>query len=129
MQDNPIAILTCALQTARPELITLFEAAANRTIEQNADSAAEIATALTAAVKTLFAEVYDLRRANDAMDLSARHIADCMRGVEMHIETHKQIHLRARTGQLPVEPCMEELEKMVRESVKYHEREESRRNC
>ena len=98
---DPLALLAAALQTERPELLTVFVKQMKARIEFEHSLDAESSGGLIDVIANLFTEVYDLRRTVRAMQECDTHIEQAMRGVQKQLAVSREVSNRGLAGHLP----------------------------
>ena len=102
---NPIGLLHAALTTSRPELLRVFQGSMDALVESGEPMDPELVKGLTQALVSVSTEVYDLRRALNAIMEANRHIHQSIAGCQRHLDVAREIAVRGRAGNLPDHYC------------------------
>jgi hypothetical protein len=101
MTHNPLAVLSAAMQTNRPELLKMFKGQMDAMLTEEHSLDAETARALVTVIEALSTEVYDLRRTVKAMEECNKHIHQALNGCQKHLKISREVAVRGQAGNLP----------------------------
>ncbi len=122
-------VLAVAIQTERPELLQVFAAEARSTLDEayrrrpsDGLAARDLGRAMVSVIETLFAEVYDLRRACRTMQDSNKQVEQLLQGTRKHLAVINEVAHRGLDGDMPAAHNAADIREAVWETIQ--EREE-----